>query len=635
MSANDPALPTDADKWERRFRREREARQTAESYLELRSRELYEMNRDLEVAKEDLERRVNERTDALQQAIKGLREEALRRKATEDALRVARDEALEGARLKSDFLARMSHDIRTPLNAIIGLTGLMSASDMDAKQAQNLETVRASGQLLLRIVNDILDMSKIEAGTLDLEFATTDLDMLLRQAFSLMLLDAQAKGVELVQQCHTAVPSSLVIDGGRLQQILMNLLSNAIKYSSGGTVTLHFTLTPLDEQLDSAELRSAAAGKPGEWQKLTVAVADEGSGIAPDELDALFEPFTRLERESDENAAGSAGLGLAICRGLCELMGGRITATSQPGKGSRFTVTLPCFLPETSQPPVVSDDYLETTSMTALHETSVHLLASAAEQDQMVPFDDLGQRKPLSILIADDYDINRMVLESQLESLGYRADGVANGEEALRALHARDYDIVFMDIRMPVMDGVEATRRIRSRRDARQPYIAAVTASALKGDRDGYIAKPVDIVKLAQLLETAYDKVHANRDMPWDDTLVDMNPVKIHLDDLRARLGPATDLMLSKVAPVYLRELPGRLEKLADALLAEDVEQFGQYSHGLKGTSKSVGAFELADTCYDFEKRADQKRLPTREEFSAFTDLAERTARALKLEIKS
>ena len=628
------------ERWEKRFNREREARRQAESILEERSRDLYAANKALEAVNDSLEDRVRERTAALERANESLHIEARKRLEIQDELRRARDSALELADLKTQFLARMSHEIRTPLNAILGLTGLLLDSSIDAEQRTRLETVRTSGEILLRIINDILDMSKIDAGKLDLEYAPVDVSTVLKQAFSLVYIDAETKGIEILQQSQAILPPAVVVDGGRIQQILTNLLSNAVKYSDGGKVTVGLKLRSLDDDAVAESLREQFPEASRHWQELCFTVADEGRGIPADKLDELFEPFTRLEDDTDTNAGSSSGLGLAICRRLCDMMGGSIDVESTPGKGSMFTVAIPAWLPDESS--CEESGQLETTNISATHQSRDHLLASQDNQSSLQQYLDMAQDKPLSVLIADDYDVNRMVLQSQLESLGYRADAVANGEEVLRALHARSYDVVLMDIRMPVIDGVEATQRVRARVDGPQPFIVAVTASALKGDRDryleagmdAYISKPVDIVLLAETMARAFDERYGPDRVPWRGNLVDMNPVDINLEELKERLGPGLDSLLAKVIPVYLRELPGRLENLDTALGEEDADTFARYCHGLKGTSKSIGAVELAEQCSRYELAGYGGELPSREAFEELRDLASRTAVALERTLK-
>ncbi|MBT8091722.1 MAG: response regulator [Gammaproteobacteria bacterium] len=626
------------ERWEKRFNRERAARRQAEDLLEQRSRDLYALNQDLEKAKTSLEQRVRERTEALEKAIASLHDEAEKRLQVQKQLLESRDSAIELAELKTQFIARMSHEIRTPLNAILGLTNLLLDSPLEEQQKQKLETVRSSGQILLRIISDILDMSKIDADKLDLEFGPVNLSTLLEQSFSLVVLDAQAKGLEIVQRSPAHLPENLVLDGGRLQQIITNLLSNAVKYSEKGTITVSLEVAALDADAVPDDFAREHPEAERLWQQVTVCVADEGPGIAPGDLDRLFEPFERLGNRTDANFESSSGLGLAICKRLSKILGGDITVHSTLGKGTAFTVRIPCWLGDEADQPGSDAQALETTNISALHQSTDHLVGSAADSVRMRNYLNMAQDRPLSVLLADDYDVNRMVLSSQLETLGYRADNVANGEEVLRALHARAYDVVLMDIRMPVIDGVEATQRIRQRVDGPQPFVVAVTASALKGDRDryleagmdAYISKPVDLLKLGETLDAAFQSRHGGGSAPWDGDLVDINPVDIELDELRARVGPGLEGLLAKVIPVYLRELPGRLQKLDAALTKSDTAAFAQYCHGLKGTSQSIGATELASLCSDYELAAYDGGLPNRQQFDEFKDLSERTGVALR-----
>lgn len=629
------------ERWEKRFARERQARQQAERILEARSRELYAANQALEKSKAELELRVEERTAALQNAIEQLKFEATRRIEVQEELRHARDLAIESADVKTEFLARMSHEIRTPLNAVIGLTNVLLDSEINAVQRTQLRTVRTSGQMLLRIINDILDMSKIDAGKLEIEYASVDLLTVMQQAFSLFLIDASNKDIELHQTHQALLPTRLVIDGGRVQQILTNLLSNAVKYSDGGVVTAGLKVKPIEDRHVSAALRRDHPEAAGYWQELELSVTDQGRGIPQEQLKRLFDPFTRVDFAEDLNGASSSGLGLAICRHLAQSMGGEISVVSELGVGTTFTVKLAAWLPD-DQGFIDSDQY-RVSATSDINQTRVEMLASRENQPHLQRYLSMAQDKPLTVLLADDYDVNRMVLQTQLESLGYRADAVSNGEEVLRALHARAYDVVLMDIRMPIIDGMEATRRIRSQKQAHQPFIVAVTASALKGDReaylatgmDGYLAKPVDIVELGQVLEAAFEasgKATSPSLQSTEDPIA--QSATLQLDALRQRLGPGLNTMLKKVIPVYLRELPGRLDHLDRALTESDATAFARYCHGLKGTSKSVGAVELAERCGRYEEAGYRDQLPSELEFSELAVLAEETAQALRETLK-
>jgi CheY-like chemotaxis protein/HPt (histidine-containing phosphotransfer) domain-containing protein len=244
--------------------------------------------------------------------------------------------------------------------------------------------------------------------------------------------------------------------------------------------------------------------------------------------------------------------------------------------------------------------------------------------------------RPLSVLLADDYEANRMMQQAQVEQLGYRVDAVANGEEVLRALHVRNYDVVLLDIRMPVMDGLECAMRIRARTRETQPFIAAVTSGTSSQDRaeirkagiDAYIAKPVELGELAGVLREAYEKKLGDPGELEDTATVE--PVELEFGHLHDRLGSVADQLLRRVIPAYLRELPDREARMRTALGAQDAEAVAQLCHGLKGASRVVGATELAAICDQLEQDAYAGMLPDTTRADQLLDLARRTARELR-----
>ena len=633
----------DVATWERRFQRERAARREAEEILERKSVELYQTNQWLQAAREDLEIKVMERTEALEQAVSTLRKEIERRRSAEQELRVARDSAIELSDLKSDFLARMSHEMRTPLNAIIGITGLMLDSELDITSRERLGTVRSSSRMLLRLINDILDLTKIDAGKLDLDFGEVHLENTIEQCLSLVMIEAEEQGLDFELSKPVGLPAQVIADGGRLQQLLLNLLTNAVKYSGGTKVRIGMKVEPApDDVRMPAAYADCALSKGADIGRLVITVADDGKGIAKGDFDSLFDPFSQLDGPS----VGSSGLGLTICQKICQAMGGDVSVDSEPGKGAEFHVSMLCGIRSVSGQEARKETPVKegSTMLSSTVETGAWLLSGHMDADALAERSTMAERMPLSILLADDYEVNRMVQHAQLEQLGYRADAVANGEEVLRALHARAYDVVLMDIRMPVMDGVEATRRIRGRVDGPQPYIVAMTASALAEDRraftksgmDGYLPKPVEMPALIEVLEAAHGQRQA-RSTPTpfsQDDMIEMSPVELDLDGLRSRLGPALDAVLQKVIPVFLRELPGRRSGIAAAVAAEDAAQFAQLCHGLKGASRSIGAVDLAGQCDEFERLGRDGVIPARSDVDALLDLAERTRKALERQLQ-
>ncbi|MFC3684838.1 ATP-binding protein [Hydrogenophaga luteola] len=478
----------------------------------------------------------------------------------------ARQLAEQASRAKSEFLANISHEVRTPLNALMGLTRLLMDSPLNTEQKNWLELMDSSAHALLGLLNDVLDLSRIEAGKLSIERIRFDLHEVLQDVGALYAEQARAKPLAWSLDMAPGLPRHMQGDPGRLRQVLSNLLSNALKFTPRGG-RIHVT---------------ADVVRHGAASRLRLQVQDSGVGISPKQQATIFDAFTQADASTARRFGGS-GLGLAICSRLVRLMGGEIGLQSALGQGSTFTVTLPL------------DD---------TKATDHAPLSATAEPDGIAQAGD--RFAGLRVLVAEDHPVNELLMRQLLQRLGCTVLLARDGEQAVELWSRGGVDLVLMDVQMPGTNGLQATQRIRELEAARsQPHtpIVAVTANAMSGDRDtclaagmdSYTPKPVEPQTLMRAMDEALRRASgqpAPARLPEEPATEPHTPAAagaLDVAKLRRRLDGDEDT-LRQLAQAMRTDLAERLRQLARALQTQDADQAVAHAHGLKGSLGSMTA---------------------------------------------
>ena len=542
------------------FRDQGIVKQQLEEERERTNAELRKHKEELERHKKELERLVAERTAQLTEANARLVDEVQNHDR-------ARDRAEQASRAKSEFLATMSHEIRTPMNGVLGMLRLMADGPLNERQQQQVRVMRSSSEILLGILNDILDYSRVESGEIEVDNAVFDLHELVEDIVVLMQGRAREKNLALGLTIDEGVPAAVTGDRQKLSQVLLNLLGNGIKFTDRGGVTL-------------------ALSNGSDPDNVCLSVRDSGPGIGEADVAHLFEPFYQAASSRRRGQQTGTGLGLAISKRLVTAMGGLIAVETEPGEGSCFSVTLP--LPQSE--------------------------AAAQPPAEAVPYGVTGPDGALSVLIVEDNVVNAMVVEAFVARMGHEPLVAPTAEEGLSLLETQTFDLVLMDISLPGIDGIEATQRIRAHADPAIRSLPVIAMSAhvfdsevaqhLQSGMDAFIGKPIAPDGLAETIARVLGHAGSGRDggsgereAGGDGSIID--PTVLAED--RAFLGAERGALMINT---FVETAPVQIDEIRQALAEGQIERAADLAHALRGAAGSLGLRRLADRCGVLEARA-------------------------------
>ncbi len=491
-------------------------------------------------------------------------------------------EAIEFSELKSKFLANMSHEIRTPINGVLGfLTLIENGAYRDTAELKSYSSsARQSAESLLEIINSVLDLSKIEAGKVELDRVNFNLNIVVEQSLAVISPKALEKGIKISKEIQSGLKTNLIGDATKLRQILINLLSNAVKFTKEGEITLKLSSDNIsDDEVD-----------------LSISVTDTGLGIPENKLSNLFKPYSQI-KDFQVNLIGSSGLGLAICKEYIDLMGGKINVDSKIGKGSTFKFKIRFKMqPNSAREKTSSFDS--------------EFLEKATPVTDDLSFASNGltkKRAQYRILLVEDNEVNQAVSLKMLSLSGYTAIAVNNGREAIEAVINDNFDAVLMDIQMPEMDGFTATSEIR-KLDLKQKDIPiiALTAHALMGDKEkciksgmnDYISKPIIGQDLINKIDNLLD-IHNNKLQQPNEALVENNGIFDYKRLENVSLGDS--VFEKELLQSYLKDVEQKLERLTNLASKNELDKIVELAHTIKGASYSVGAVKVGDEAYAIE----------------------------------